>query len=137
VNISIEDYLEIQELYARYNQCADVGDSEGYAAAYTADGTFVRTNAAPGVGGQIEVTGSKNLEELNRTFYAEHTLHQHWNNNLTLKSDGTDRVIGRCYGMLVEVEKGGSLVVVCVYDDILVRQQDGWHFERRTVTLHN
>ena len=35
-----DDYIEIQQLYARYNNAIDSGDAEGYAATFVPDGTF-------------------------------------------------------------------------------------------------
>jgi hypothetical protein len=35
-----DDYLEIQQLYARYNMAIDSGDAEGYAATFVKDGVF-------------------------------------------------------------------------------------------------
>ncbi len=38
--LSAQDYFEIQQLYARYNNAIDSGDAEGWAATFTSDGVF-------------------------------------------------------------------------------------------------
>ena len=38
-----QDYIEIQQLYAKYAQTLDLGDAEGWADTFTADGVFGET----------------------------------------------------------------------------------------------
>ena len=43
--LTTQDYIDIQQLYARYNWAIDAGDIEGYVALYTPDGRSTRTTA--------------------------------------------------------------------------------------------
>ena len=36
--VSAQDYVEILNLYARYNLCSDAGDGDGYADTFSSDG---------------------------------------------------------------------------------------------------
>ena len=42
--LATQDYIDIQQLYARYNIAIDTGDGEGWAATFTPDGVFNNTN---------------------------------------------------------------------------------------------
>ena len=42
--LTTQDYIDIQQLYARYNIAIDTGDGEGWAATFTPDGVFNNTN---------------------------------------------------------------------------------------------
>src|SRR5436190_3233780 len=42
--LTTQDYVDIQQLYARYNLAIDTGDGEGWAGTFTADGVFNSSN---------------------------------------------------------------------------------------------
>lgn len=115
-----QDYIEIQQLYARYNWTIDAGDVEGYVALYTPDGTFNTFNGADGLR-----TFMKNRQGGTR---------RHWNSNLVI-TPATDGAAGRVYLMLVDVgTKPPSISSAARYDDRLVKTAQGWRFKRRQTT---
>src|SRR5271163_1157525 len=89
--LSAQDYFEIQQLYARYNNAIDSGDAEGWAATFTADGvfnTFVGHDALVG----FVKTWREKLGGATR---------KHWNNNLQLTGNSKE-ASGSVYLMLVD-----------------------------------
>jgi len=38
--LTAQDFVDIQQLYAKYNWSLDAGDAEGYASTFTPDGVF-------------------------------------------------------------------------------------------------
>ncbi len=53
-SLTTQDYIDIQQLYARYNEAIDSGNAEAYADTFTPDGTF---NTYKGRQGLIEFIG--------------------------------------------------------------------------------
>src|SRR3990172_8727347 len=69
-SLTAQDYVDIQQLYARYNYAIDSGDIEAYVALYTPDGSF------------NSFTGHEGL----RTFMKNRNggTRRHWNTNLVI-----------------------------------------------------
>lgn len=115
-----QDYVDIQQLYARYNWTIDAGDVEGYVALYTPDGTFNTFNGADGL----------------RTFMRNRQggTRRHWNSNLVITAS-PEGAAGRVYLMLVDVgTKPPSIATAARYDDRLVKTPQGWRFKQRRTT---
>lgn len=116
-SLTPQDYVEIQQLYARYNFTIDAGDAEGYAALYTPDGTF---NAFAGHDGLISFMKGRNGAN-----------QRHWNTNLmiTPTPEGAD---GAVYLMLINVGVNPPVIATAAkYSDQLVKTAQGWRFKKR------
>jgi hypothetical protein len=120
--LSAQDYFEIQQLYAQYNNAIDSGDAEGWAATFTPDGvfnTFVGHDALVG----FVKTWREKLGGATR---------KHWNNNLQLTGN-SKAAQGSVYLMLVDFgTKPPSILATASYTDNLVKTKDGWRFTKRT-----
>lgn len=118
--LSPQDYVDIQQLYARYNWTIDAGDVEGYVALYTPDGTFNTFTGADGLR-----TFMKNRQGGTR---------RHWNSNLVI-TPSREGAVGKVYLMLVDVgTKPPSISTAARYDDSLVKTAQGWRFKKRQTT---
>lgn len=121
--LSMQDYIDIQQLYARYAHAIDSGARNGqtWAETFTLDGTF-GTN----VGRDQLAAFAKNWHE-NRGG----AQIQHWNSNLVI-TPAADGAHGSCYLMLVDKRtKPTSIMSTNQYDDTLVRTAEGWRFKKR------
>jgi actinorhodin biosynthesis protein ActVIA len=76
--LSTEDRLEIEQLYATYNHSIDFGDSEAWANTFTADGSFDSGRGDPTVGMEALAGFAAG--------FAERVKGRHWTNNLLLAS---------------------------------------------------
>lgn len=126
---SLEDYMEIQQLYARYAHVYDLEefDAEAWADTFTSDG------------GHGETKGRQALIEHGRAsrkrldIMANALNRRHWNSQLmiTPTPEGAD---GTCFLLMVLVgggDKPPQLVNSMVYHDKLVKTKDGWRFKQR------
>ena len=122
--LSTQDYIEIQQLYARYNHLIDSGDAEGWANTFTPDGVF--NNASRGHDALVQFVrdwrdrrNGKNL--------------RHWNSNLVV-TPTADGAAGSIYMFLLDVAKQPPQPTAAyLYDDVLVRTPAGWRFKSRTL----
>jgi len=115
--LTTQDYVDIQQLYARYNWAIDAGDIEGYVALYTPDGTFNTYSGAEGL----------------RTFMKSRApgTRRHWNSNLVI-TPSPEGARGKVYLVLVDVAlKPPAVSLAARYDDILVKTAGGWRFTKR------
>ena len=120
-----QDYIDIQQLYARYGQTIDSGerDGEAWADTFTPDGVFSKTT----VGRQALAAFAKNWHE-NRGG----AQMQHWNTQLLI-TPTADGARGSCYLMLVDRRtQPPSIMSVSKYDDVLVKTPGGWRFKSRS-----
>ncbi len=125
--LATEDMLAIQQLYARYNHAIDSGDADGWAACFTADGTF--TSGASG-----SFAGREQLTTFAQGF-ASRLKARHWTNNLIIEADG-EGATGTCYLMLLRLQEGSpaSVLTTGIYRDSLLRDAGAWKFTSRSVT---
>ena len=120
--LSAQDYFEIQQLYARYNNAIDSGDAEGWAATFTPDGVFNTF-----VGHEALVNFVKTWREK-----LGGATRKHWNNNLQLTGSSKE-ANGSVYLILVDFStKPPSIVGTASYTDSLIKTKDGWRFTKRT-----
>jgi len=114
-SLSAMDYVEIQQLYARYNYAIDAGDVEGYVALYTPDGAFNNFEGTEGL----------------RTFMKNRQggLRRHWNTNLVI-TPSPEGARGQVYLMFVDVGTK-SITGAGKYEDTLVKTAQGWRFKKR------
>jgi hypothetical protein len=123
MGLSVEDRLDIQQLYARYCHAIDGGDPEGWAATFTANGVLEA--------GTVRQQGGAALAEFARGL-SQYKM-RHWTNNLVLEP-AEGGASGRCY--LVAYLLGGDQPVISttgIYHDDLVDTPEGWRFQKRSV----
>ncbi|MCA9824274.1 MAG: nuclear transport factor 2 family protein [Dehalococcoidia bacterium] len=121
--LTIEDKLEIHELYTRYNHAIDSGDGPAWAATFTPDGVLETSIGSP--------SGTKELIEFCDTLNANYRP-RHWVNNLLLEETPTG-VTGRCYLMGLLLGEQPGISNTAIYEDEIVRTPSGWRFARRVV----
>lgn len=118
-----QDYVEIQQLYAKYAQTLDLGDAQGWADTFTADGIFGET------------VGHAALKTFAEGFFGNFDgAARHWNSQLivTPTAEGAD---GGCYLLLVDTRtQPAGLTVAGIYADKLVKTPAGWRFQERVFT---
>jgi hypothetical protein len=118
--LTTQDYVEIQQLYARYNWAIDAGDVEGYVALYTPDGSFNTFNGTEGLR-----TFMKNRQAGTR---------RHWNTNLVI-TPSPEGASGKVYLMFLDVgAKPPAIASAARYEDRLVKTAAGWRFKKRQTT---
>jgi ketosteroid isomerase-like protein len=122
--LTTQDYLEIEQLYARYNHAIDSGDAEGWAATFTPDGVFnTKFIGREGLLGFMKTWGEK-MNGANR---------RHWNSNLRL-TPSADGANGTVLLMLLDVgTQPPAIVMTGQYADTLVKTANGWRFKSRLV----
>jgi ketosteroid isomerase-like protein len=121
--LTTQDYVEIEQLYATYNQAIDNGDAAVWADTFTADGVFSKRFA-----------GREALMGFIKSWVAGGgATRRHWNSNL--KITGTpDGANGSVYLILWNVGvKPAAPMTTGKYADVLVKTKDGWRFKIRDV----
>jgi hypothetical protein len=125
--LTAQDYVEIQQLYARYTHTIDSGENDGeaWADTFTPDGTFTTS-----VGRKQLAAFAKNWHEKRGGAHM-----RHWNANLVI-TPTADGAHGSCYLMMVDTgdPRNGKLPTIsstAQYDDTLVRAANGWRFKKR------
>ena len=116
-----EDYIEIQQLYAKYNNAIDSGDAEGYAATFIPDGVFNTFHGREALISFIH-TWRDRMNGANL---------RHWNSNLLIT--GTpEGANGSVYLLLVNVGvRPPAISAAAKYEDELVKTPQGWRFKKR------
>lgn len=119
--LTAQDFVEIQQLYAKYNWTLDSGDSEGYASTFTPDGVFNNN------------VGHEAIVKFADTFHRGLGAHvRHWNTNLLILPT-PDGAGGQVYLVLVDfATKPASIVTSASYTDQIVKTPQGWRFKKRT-----
>ncbi|HEY0681449.1 MAG TPA: nuclear transport factor 2 family protein [Steroidobacter sp.] len=122
-DLTTQDYIDIEQLYATYNHAIDSGDGEAWAATFTPDGSFNTLKGKDALVGFI-----KNWREKRNG-----ANRRHWNTNLriTPSDEGANAVV-----MLMLLDVGTqppSIVSTGQYTDVLVKTPNGWRFKSRVV----
>jgi SnoaL-like domain len=123
-SLATQDYIDIQQLYARYNHAMDTGNAEAWADTFTPDGTFNTTwkNRQGLIDFIHQWVGQRN--GANR---------RHWNSNLVI-TPSPDGATGTVYLMLLDVgAKPPVIASTSKYSDVLVKTAQGWRFKSRVV----
>lgn len=118
--LTTQDYIEIHELYARYNHAIDlgIGAGQGVADTFTEDGVLNKTTV-----------GRQALAELAKRAGGGPRRHITTSIVLTQTPDG---VKGQAYYFLVDASsKEFNLVQGGQYDDLIVKTPKGWRFKTR------
>jgi hypothetical protein len=124
--LTAADYVEIQQLVARYGYAVDTHADNGYAYAdlFTPDGVFGKTR------------GREALAELARTTQKERggpAYTRHYLTNVIIYPT-PDGARGSQYLMALDVSEAGkpsSVVHGGRYDDVYVKTAAGWRFKSR------
>ncbi len=131
MNITAEDRFAIQDLYAAYCRTVDLGDAEGWADTFTADGKRIYDDnpGAPRRAGRT-FTGRAELVRLQSAPRALRVRHWHGSPSLTDKGDYLESVI---YGMIVDISQDPPVLMAhFTYTDELVKLPDGsWRMRSR------
>ena len=128
-SLTAADYVEIQQLVARYAYAVDTHADDGYAYAdlFASDGVF---------GGASTTTGRDALAKLARSTHAERagpSYTRHYLTNIVIYPT-PEGARGRQYLVAIDVSEGGkasSVVHGGRYEDAYVRTPDGWRFKSR------
>ena len=121
--LTAQDYVEIEQLYAKYNHAIDGGDAAGWADTFTPDGVFRKTT----VGRDALIKFVENFSKSSGGAF------RHWNSNMTVvgTADGAD---GSVYLMLWNVGvKPQVIITTGIYIDKLVKTPAGWRFKIRDI----
>jgi hypothetical protein len=118
--LTAQDFVEIQQLYAKYNWTLDAGDAEGYASTFTSDGAFNNN------------VGHDAIVKFAETFHGGMGAHvRHWNTNLMIVPT-PEGAHGQVYLVLVDFgAKPATIVTSASYSDDLVKTGQGWRFKKR------
>jgi hypothetical protein len=122
--LTTADYVEIQQLYAKYNTAIDAGDGQAWAATFVPDGVF-NTNT---VGHDALVQFVRDWREKRNGANLRHS-----NTNLVITST-PEGAKGTVYLALLNVSVRPAVIQSTgMYEDYLVRTREGWRFKTRTV----
>jgi hypothetical protein len=120
-SLTADDYIEIQQLYAQYNNAIDSGDAEGYAATFIPEGVFNTFNGHDALVGFIH-RWRDNMTGANL---------RHWNSNLLINAT-PEGASGSVYLLLVDVSVRPPVIATAAkYEDQLVKTPQGWRFKKR------
>jgi hypothetical protein len=128
-SLTAADYIEIQQLVARYAYAVDTHADNGYAYAdlFAADGVF---------GGATPARGREALGKLARSTQSERagpSYTRHYLTNVIIYPT-PEGARGSQYLVAVDVSEGGkpsSIVHGGRYEDVYLRTPDGWRFKSR------
>lgn len=119
-SLTADDYIEIQQLYAKYAHTLDLGDADGWANTFTSDGVFGE---------------SKGYDQLKA--FAEGFMQgfegaaRHWNTQVLI-TPTADGAHGSCYLLLVDPRSQPYTIMAAgLYQDRVVKTSAGWRFEER------
>jgi len=121
--LTTQDFVEIEQLYAKYNHAIDSGDAEGWADTFTPDGVF-----------NARFTGREALMGFIKTWKEGGGLsRRHWNSNLHVVGTA-EGAKGAVYLMLWDVSaQPQKIFTTGIYEDVLVKNTGGWRFKSRVV----
>lgn len=122
--LTAQDYIDIQQLYARYAMTIDSGDAEGWANTFTPDGVF--NNSSRGHDALVQFVH----DWRDKRSGAER---RHWNSNLII-TPTEDGVAGSVYLLLLDIGVRPPVPnMSAVYEDHLVKTAQGWRFKTRVL----
>jgi hypothetical protein len=122
------DYIEIQQLVARYPYAVDMhgGDGSAYAALFTPDGSF--GTQAKGTAQLAELAAKTNPDRSGPAFT------RHFVTNVVIKPS-PEGATGRSYLVALDIFEGGTPTTILHgghYDDVYVKTPQGWRIKSRT-----
>jgi hypothetical protein len=137
VPLNADDHEAIRQLLGRYNFAIDLGDVEGWADCFVADGAFECSGLPDGspLGGRH--VGRDALVAYARTHLVINKGRaRHWNWTLLVVGDG-DEATMRCYLGAYSAGQGdrAKLRATGIYQDRLQRVDGRWRFVERHVVI--
>lgn len=127
--LETQDYLDIQQLYARFNHTLDTRRADDYAELWTSDGEFV-----PGRGpgrGKEDRTPIKGRAALHAMAKGPGNGGRHFVTNLILTPQA-GMVKASSYLLLMDSRYSPPRIVeTAIYDDTVVKENGQWKFKRR------
>lgn len=129
LKLTVEDYVEIQQLYARYAQALDRGNGGEFAATFVEDGEFT---GGRGPGRALEERAPRKGRDA-LTAMGNRSGTRHFTANLVVTATETGAK-GSCYLLLYNARTNPpSFVETAIYDDTLIKTKEGWKFKKRVV----
>jgi SnoaL-like domain len=127
--LSTDDYVAIQQLYARFNTALDTGQAQQFADTWTDDGEFVG-GRGPGRGSEVR-TPIKGRAELVAMGQRAGVGTRHFVTNLVV-TPTVDGARASCYLVLLNARNSPpSITETAIYEDTLVKTAQGWKFRKR------
>lgn len=125
MELAPEDYIAIQQLYARYAFAVDTGDKEGWLACWIEDGALETSTGQLNQGREaLRALVEAQVSNPNEKGY-------HWNGNLVIEP-AEFGATGKTYLMFVRaLSVQGELGYSLYYTDELVKQAGRWLFRKR------
>ena len=132
--LSWQDHVEIQALYAAYAHSLDSGDADGWAETFTPDGVLEMVAAGADERTALRIAGRADLAAFAAGAHrANGGNMRNWQSQvmITATSEGA---AGRCYLLLFRTLDGPATIQTSgVFTDRLVRTAAGWRFVQRTL----
>jgi uncharacterized protein (TIGR02246 family) len=127
MGLSVEDFIEIQQLCARYNHAVDHGDGEAFAAMFTEDGTLLAGST---------VSGRAALAAFAASVPESLSNPRHIATNIVIAGDAGAATVSAYLQVWARVgaDTAPRLVTSGQYDDRVVAQDGGWLFASRVFT---
>jgi hypothetical protein len=127
-SLTAADYLEIQQLVARYSYAVDMhgGDGSAYAALFTPDATF--GTQAKGTAQLAELAAKTNKDRSGPAYT------RHFVTNVVIKPSA-EGATGRSYLVAIDISENGKPTTMLHgghYDDVYVKTPQGWRVKSRT-----
>jgi hypothetical protein len=125
--LTAQDYAEIEQLYARYNQGVDLRNAEMWLSVFAEDGIFQFRDE--------KYVGQAELAEYRARTFARTAGGpdiRHWNGSIVLTptAEGAE---GRAYWIMLDVSSPVPTEVASGhYDDVFVKTPAGWRIKVRT-----
>jgi hypothetical protein len=127
-------YQQLQHFYARHMQQLDDGDADGWAGAFTEDGTFGQDTRPEPRRGRSVIAERMRLSAARLA--SEGLIRRHWVGNLTVTPGPDGSLLTRYYALVVDTPRGGpaALRLSTVCDDVLVPDgAGGWLVSARYI----
>jgi hypothetical protein len=125
VELATEDYIAIQQLYARYAFSVDTGDRDGWLACWIEDGALETST------GQLNQGPEALRRMIDTQLSSPNEKGYHWNGNLVIEP-AEFGATGKTYLMFVRaLTIEGELGYSLYYTDELVKQDGRWLFRKR------
>jgi ketosteroid isomerase-like protein len=135
-HLTLQDYHEIGQLFARYGRHVDSGDADGYITMFTEDGSFARTNAIlAGTGSGLPPAAFKGHAALHKLVldlagqFRGKMRHQLTDIHIE-PGERPDEANAVCYGLISDWRNGpGEVSMHGTYHVSIRKTPQGWRFK--------
>ena len=128
---AVADYAAVQQVLARYCWCADTGDTAGWLALWTEDGTLRGIGDEPIVGHEA----LKAIPEGASNRPVAGGLRHLFGNLVCEYEDSPDRARARFYNLVSTWFEVGEMSVIAICDARLVRHGEDWLIRENSMSL--